>query len=66
VTIYSGSFNYNNFALNKVTAIDYDAFFGWQDLSNCYTVFFPSQAIISYLPLTFFVINNSYLAKDLL
>jgi hypothetical protein len=66
MTIYPGFFNYNNFALNKATAIDHDVFFGWQDLSNRYAVFLLSQAIISYLPLTFFVINNFYPAKDLL
>jgi hypothetical protein len=52
--------------LNKATVIDYNVFFGWQDLSNCYTVFLLSQAIISYLSLTSFVINNSYPAEDLL
>jgi hypothetical protein len=52
--------------LDKATAIDRDAFFGWQDLSNRYAVFLPSQATISYLPLTSFVINNSYPAEDLL
>jgi hypothetical protein len=67
VTIYLSSFNYNNFALNKAIVINSDSFFGWQDLSNCYTVFLPSQAIISYLLLPFFIINNnSYPAKDLL
>jgi hypothetical protein len=67
VTIYPSSSNYNNFALDKVIVIDCDVFFGWQDLSNCYAVFLPSQAIISYLPLPFLAINNnSYLVKDLL